>query len=634
MLNLKYKQQAATSREGEARRLADPVAPRRPKVSSGRRKTLSLKEVSPLPQPPGLQQKKDRRHLAVPPIATLGVRQVSSTGADVPVAQIGGLAHPLFVLAAQARQPVGRVAGHRRVLGRLQPQAIKTRGVATEDHLLHRTVRAAESGKAMFLLHVLGDFQAAHGLDLPLWRAVPNRIGSPQHVVGTEALDQRADQGRGKLRMRHGRGGEGGSDLTRNVTDPELPRYFRQIGGPLDATRQLELLPSLLWQLEKGAQGRVVDDEGHAGLVLGGFADVRSGRVLPDAGERLLVVGRQQSLVNADDVDAGLLRLLVEGIHHLLVVEPPRELGGAQRIADGVGFPGIGLIELDRLVDLLHPTRLLGRDDGVRQKSPRAGEVVDHLASAHDLLVGKQPPGGIIEGRAGQERDVGVAVVIDLLDVVLEFVANERIGVALERRIPVLGGELCQIQQFLVVEIVAHEMRLHVENELTAQALRPCPGELGLARLGRVDLEYAGAIDLVHGEKGSGHAAARLHELPAAQSETLAVVVGELKDAPLDALLRLALRRRKIFTIGHNLRWDRRGGGSRLCTCHQPLLSFTQPTAHRGLSPIRIYRLARAYWPSRSTLLRSTLLRSTILRTRLALFSRPDVTASQGIRGE
>ena len=76
-------------------------------------------------------------------------------------------------------------------------------------------------------------------------------------------------------------------------------------------------------------------------------------------------------------VDAGLHRLLVERIHHLLVVEPPWELGGRQRIADRVGLPGIGLVDLDRLVDLLHPAGLLGRDDGVRQQAARAGEVVD-----------------------------------------------------------------------------------------------------------------------------------------------------------------------------------------------------------------------------------------------------------------
>ena len=92
-----------------------------------------------------------------------------------------------------------------------------------------------------------------------------------------------------------------------------------------------------------------------------------------------------------------------------------------------------------------------------------------------------------------------------------------------------------------------------------AEALRPCPRQFGLARLRRVDLEHAGAEDLVHGEEGSGHAATRLHELPAAQAEPLAVVVGKLEDALFDALLRVALRRRQKLAVGNYLGWYRRG---------------------------------------------------------------------------
>ena len=146
-----------------------------------------------------------------------------------------------------------------------------------------------------------------------------------------------------------------------------------------------------------------------------------------------------------------------------------------------------------------------------------------------------------------------------------------------------LRRELGQVQHLLVVEVVAHEMRLDIENELPGEALRARPRQLRLARLGRVDLEHAAAVDLVHGQKSGGHAAARLHELPAAQAEPLAVGVGQLEDAPLDALLRLALRRRKILAIGHDLGRYRGCGRSRLGTCDETLFSFTEPTAHRPL---------------------------------------------------
>ena len=68
-----------------------------------------------------------------------------------------------------------------------------------------------------------------------------------------------------------------------------------------------------------------------------------------------------------------------------------------------------------------------------------------------------------------------------------------------------------------MVEVVAHEMGLHIEDELAGEALRPCLGQLGFARLGRRDLEDV-AVDLVHRDEGRRHAAARAEELPAVQA--------------------------------------------------------------------------------------------------------------------
>ncbi len=197
------------------------------------------------------------------------------------------------------------------------------------------------------------------------------------------------------------------------------------------------------------------------------------GRVLPDAGIRLLVVGRQQALVDADGGDARLHRLVVERIHQLLVVEPPRELRRVERIADRVALPRIGLVHRDRLVDLVHPARLVGRDQGMRQKPPRAREAVDQRARLGHLRVGQEPPGRIVERRAAQQGQAGVAVVVDLLDVVLELVAGERRhALRLHLGVPVLARELGQAQKLLVIEVVAHEVGLHVEDELARQPLR------------------------------------------------------------------------------------------------------------------------------------------------------------------
>jgi hypothetical protein len=181
---------------------------------------------------------------------------------------------------------------------------------------------------------------------------------------------------------------------------------------------------------------------------------------------------------------------------------------------------------------------------------------------------------------AAQERHVGVAVIVDLFHVVLELVAGERgDALLLHLRIPVLARKVRQTQELLVIEIVAHEMGLDVEDELAGEGLRACQHQLGLAGLCRRDLEDI-AVDVVHGEERSRHAAAGVHELPAAQAQPLAVRVGELVDPRLDLLLDGALRRRKILAVGNNLSGNRRCRRCRLSARNEALFSFTKPTAH------------------------------------------------------
>ena len=110
----------------------------------------------------------------------------------------------------------------------------------------------------------------------------------------------------------------------------------------------------------------------------------------------------------------------------------------------------------------------------------------DQLARLGDLLVGQEPPGRIVERRAAQQRQAGVAVVEDLLHEVLELVAGERVDAsAFISGFQCSLGELAEVQQLLVVEVVAHEMGLDVEDELAGEALRAGLRQLGLARLGR-----------------------------------------------------------------------------------------------------------------------------------------------------
>jgi len=103
---------------------------------------------------------------------------------------------------------------------------------------------------------------------------------------------------------------------------------------------------------------------------------------------------------------------------------------------------------------------------------PRAREIVDQFARPRDLLVGEKPPGRVVEWRTTQKRQVGVAIVVNFLDVVLEFVSDQRRVISLQLRVPVLGRKLSEAQKFLMREVVAHEMGLDIEDELSGQALR------------------------------------------------------------------------------------------------------------------------------------------------------------------
>src|SRR2546425_5405770 len=97
--------------------------------------------------------------------------------------------------------------------------------------------------------------------------------------------------------------------------------------------------------------------------------------VLRDLGAQIVEARR---VVDANGRDAGLHGLFVEGVHELVVVEPPvrAQLGGEQRVADGVTLPAVRLERRDRAVHFLHPPLLLGREYGVAQETPGAGDFV------------------------------------------------------------------------------------------------------------------------------------------------------------------------------------------------------------------------------------------------------------------
>src|SRR5262247_3103575 len=155
----------------------------------------------------------------------------------VPVPRVGPLAAGGQIL----RLHRGDLVRGDAVLRQLRLQGVDARGVARENRALHWAVGRAERLEAVLLLHVLGNLETAHRLDLPLGRAVPERVRAPDDVVGTEAFDQGADEGSGEARVGDGGRRERGADLPVDVLHAELAGNLGQIARPLDLPGLLEL---------------------------------------------------------------------------------------------------------------------------------------------------------------------------------------------------------------------------------------------------------------------------------------------------------------------------------------------------------------------------------------------------------
>ncbi len=257
--------------------------------------------------------------------------------------------------------------------------------------------------------------------------------------------------------------------------------------------------------------------------------------------------------MDADGRDARLHGLLVERVDELLVVEPPvrLELGRKERIADRVALPAVRLQGRDRAVDDLHPSVLLRREHGVAKQPARSGELVDGMAGGGDLVVGQEIPARVVEGRAREQRHLGVAVDEDLLHVVLELVARQGV-LAPQHGVPVLLGVFGEVEEPLLLEVVAHEVRLGIDDELPGQRLRAQVGDTRRGGFGAAHLED-GTEHVVHGEEGRRHAGARGQELAPAQAVLRREITRQLRHPGLDAALLRRLRQRVVFAVRDDL---------------------------------------------------------------------------------
>ncbi len=480
---------------------------------------------------------------------------------DVAVAHVARLAAALVVLGLENRELVVLQLE----LGLLGLDVVEPRIVAAEDCALHRAVRGTERGEAVFLLHVLGDLEAAQALDLPLRRAGPHGVGAPAHAVDTHLLDHDAHQGGGDPRLGDHGHGEELAYVGIDVVDAVDFRDVGEVAGPGDAAGTLELLQRHVRIAADVAVGAVIDDEVELRPVFRRLAHIAG--VDEAAQVRKLPVerGGEQALVDADVLDAGLDELLVALVGDLLVVHAPGIAADllVGVVADRVALHRLGL-ELKRGVDLLQPARLARREDRVREQAPRAEALVHLVARLRHLLVGEEPVLLDVGRRRRNQHDLGVAVEEHLLDVVVVLEVLDGLFLAGELLVPAgLADRRTHVDEALDARVVAQEMRVHVHDELVFERIRALLRHRRRRRLGAAHVEEA-AEGLVQGHVGGGHAGRGLEELPSRKPLLLRELLTDIEQARLELALLLGLREGKVFVARYDLRRDRRVVGQQL----------------------------------------------------------------------
>jgi hypothetical protein len=177
------------------------------------------------------------------------------------------------------------------------------------------------------------------------------------------------------------------------------------------------------------------------------------------------------------------------------------------------------------------------------------------LIAARAIVVREQVPARVVERRARQQRDLRVAVDEDLFQVVVEFVPGQRV-LADERRVPVRFRVFREIEEAFLLEIVADEVRLVVDDELSGQRASALIGHTGGGRLGVAHVEER-AEDVVHRDERGRHARARRQKPAPAHAVTRAQGFRELLHPRLDALLLPRLGQRVELAVRHDLGRDR-----------------------------------------------------------------------------
>ena len=148
--------------------------------------------------------------------------------------------------------------------------------------------------------------------------------------------------------------------------------------------------------------------------------------------------------------------------------------------------------EVDRGIESLHPVSwksyTIGDPFGPSKYAGIARHLIHRAAGGLDRVIGQQPPGRIVERRARQQRHLGIAVEEDLLQVVVHLVAGERHRRIVDVRVDIRTHRpLGQAEQTFLLEIIADEVGLVVENELAGKLAGPVGRPFSGHRSGAMD---------------------------------------------------------------------------------------------------------------------------------------------------
>ena len=143
---------------------------------------------------------------------------------------------------------------------------------------------------------------------------------------------------------------------------------------------------------------------------------------------------------------------------------------------------------------------------------------------------------------------------IDLLQEIRELVAIQTHADRFlpHGRVPMLRGILRKAHEAFEVVVVAHEVKLVVEDELMRQGCGTRVGRLRLLGFRRIHLEQR-AEHVIHREECRGHAATGEQELAPVHAQPASGCFGKSLQPTFDLALVRGLRQRVELAVRHHL---------------------------------------------------------------------------------